>query len=458
MKTLVHQLHQANKGNEGYCPAWCGVYLSLLALTLALAANCAAMPFLLPEDLVDLQRIRLEAQLPQHTTVLIPKDADRPKLWYAPVAAEPVKNGARVWYQRVNSAEKEYCDQRTLCLGEIREGAWNPVALDATPPAWGGVNNVCLRRSPFKATWGGFNVFQIIRGNDGYQMLYWDQPDEKGRAGGMLAYSADGLKWEKSAGTVFTEYNDAFTMTSDSEGYLLYQTCLEDWPDKPYPDNLDKKRRVQSIRRSKDMRTWTAQEVFLRPDAQDKPETEFYLLKTFKNGASTLGLLLKYLADPALPRKHSAIMPCELIVARDATHWERAFRNLDLGFWSYADPTLINGQLTFVFWKDGGMNTAAYSPNRFVAAVAGREIGGFMTKPFHQSGSLSLDADASKGWIEAELLTASGEAVKRAALMRIEGKEGTRLPLGFAAVDGLPQQCRIRFKMKDARVFAVGLN
>src|ERR1019366_6334331 len=112
MKT---RLHEANTGNGGFCAASSGVCSSLLALTLALAANGAAMPFLLPEDLVDPQGIRLEAQLPQHTNVLIRKDTDRPKLWYAPVAAEAVNNGARLWYQRVNSAEKEYSDQRTLC-------------------------------------------------------------------------------------------------------------------------------------------------------------------------------------------------------------------------------------------------------------------------------------------------------------------------------------------------------
>jgi hypothetical protein len=428
------------------------------AVSLVLVVQSPAMLFLLPEDPVGSKGITLEAQLPQHTTVLIAKDADRPKLWYAPVAAEPIPTGARVWYQRVNSAEKEYSDQRTLCVGEIRDGAWRLVPVGATPPAWGGVNNVCLRRSPFKPTWGGFNVFQILRRGDGYQMLYWDQPDEKGKAGGMLSHSTDGLRWEKSVGTVFTEYNDAFTLTADREGYVLYQTHLEDWPDKPYPDNLDKKRRVQSIRRSNDLRTWTAQEVFLRPDAQDKPETEFYLLKTFKHGGATLGLLMKYLADPALPRKHSAIMPCELIVGRDATHWERPFRNTDLGFWSYADPVLINGELTFVFWKDGGMNAAAYSPNRLVAAVARSEIGGFMTKPFPYSKELSLDADAAKGWIEAELLTASGELVKGVSPIRLEGKEGTHLLLEFAAVQDKPMQCRIRFKMKNSRLFALGLN
>jgi len=418
------------------------------------------MPFLVPEDLVESVNVRLEAQLPHRTTVLIAKDADRAKLWYAPVAAEPAGSGARVWYQRVDSGEKEYADQRTLCVGVIGDGAWHPVPLDPAPPAWGGVNNVCLRRSPFKPTWGGFNVFQVLRGRagEGYHLLYWDQPDEKGKAGGMLAHSADGLRWEKSAGTVFTEYNDAFSLASDREGYLVYQTCLEDWPDKPYPDNLDKKRRVQSIRRSKDLRAWTAQEVFLRPDALDPPETEFYLMKTFQLDGVTFGLLMKYLADPARPKKHSGIMPCELIVARDATQWERPFRKTDLGFWSYADPVRINGELTFVFGKDGGMSAAAYLPDRLVAAVARGEVGGFVTRPFPYSRTLVLDADAAKGWIEAELLTASGEAVNGVRPVRIEGKEGTGLPLEFAAVPATLQQCRLRFKMKDARLFAAGSN
>lgn len=427
-------------------------------LVLGLAVDGSAMPFLLPGDLVNPAGIRLEAQLPHRTTVLIAKDTNHARLWYAPVAAEAAGSGARVWYQRVDSGEKDYADQRTLCVGVIKDSAWRPVPLDSTPPAWGGVNNVAMRRSPFKPTWGGFNVFQILRGRagEGYQMVYWDQPAAQGQAGGMLAHSVDGLKWEKTPGTVFTEHNDAFSLTSDRDGYLLYQTCLEDWPNKPYPDNLDKYRRVQSVRRSKDLRTWTAQAVFLRPDAQDPPETEFYLMKTFRNGGMTLGLLMKYLADPAMPRKHSAIMPCELIVARDATHWERPFRKTDLGFWSYADPVLINGELLFPCGKDGALCAAAYLPNRLAAAVAGSEIGTFVTQPFPYSRPLAIDADAAKGWIEAELLTASGQVLKGVQPVRMEGRAGTNLPLDFKAAPKSLRECRVRFTAKDARIFAVG--
>jgi hypothetical protein len=433
-------------------------FLGILTLTLACTAHCSDLRFVRPTDLVASAGVTLEAQLPQRTTTLIPKDSTRPKLWYAPVAAEPRNGGARVWYQRVDSGEKDYSDQRTLCVGEIREGAWRLVTVDGMPPAWGGVNNVCLRRSPFKATWGGFNVFQMVRESSGYRLLYWDQPDVKGPAGGMLAQSADGLQWEKLSGTVFTEHNDAYTLKAESGGYLLYQTCLVDWPDKPYPDNLDKKRRVLSWRRSADLQHWTPQEVFLRPDTQDKPQTEFYLFKTFTSGDLTWGLLMKYLADPALPKKHSGIMPCELTVARDATHWERPFRDQDLGFWSYADPVLIRGELSFIYGKDGSMNCASYNPNRLVGAIARAEVGTFMTKELSLPRLRTLDADASQGWIEAELLTAGGEKIAGVQPIRLEGKEGTVLPLNFPGADAIPGPCRLRFQLKNSRVFAVGLD
>jgi hypothetical protein len=67
---------------------------------------------------------------------LFAKDPERPKLWYAPVAAEAVGDCARIWYQRVNKDEQEFSDQRTLCIGEIRDGAWKLVPTSAEAPAW----------------------------------------------------------------------------------------------------------------------------------------------------------------------------------------------------------------------------------------------------------------------------------------------------------------------------------
>ena len=424
-------------------------------VALALSAPTTTV-FLSPEDLTDARGVTLEAQLPQPGLTLFAKDPDHPKLWYAPVAAETLPDGARIWYQRVNKDEKEYADQRTLCVGEIHGDKWTLVPLAPEAPAWGGINNVCMRRSPFKPTWGGFNVFQMAKTDGTYNMLYWDQPDETGKAGAMLATSADGLHWEKQPGTVFTDYNDAYSLLPDSGGYLLYQTALEDWPDKPYSDNLDKKRRVLTLRQSNDLKQWTPQEVFLRPDAQDPPETEFYLMKAFRYGGNVLGLIMKYYADPALPGKHSAILKYELIVSPDGVHWTRPFRNTDLGFWSYADPFMLGDRLHFVIWKDGGMNTVAYAPRRLTAVCAGVGEGTFTTGPISTAKpAFTLDADAKDGWIEITLLDNAGKPVNNAPPKRIENTNSENLPVDFPGNPNPGGPYRLAIRMSNAKLFAV---
>lgn len=431
----------------------------LCSLTCVSAATTLPMVFLSPGDAADADGIALEPVVPEPGMTLIPADPAIPKLWYAPVAAYPENGSILLWYQRVNSAEPDYSDQRTLCLGELRDGIWTMPALGDAPAPWGGPNNVCMRRSPFQPTWGGFNVFQIARENGAFRMLYWDQPAAEGLAGAMLASSADGRTWAKDdGGAVFTEHNDAFTLIQQGGEYLLYQTMLEDWPDKPYPDNLDKKKRVQTLRTSKDLRTWSGQELLLRPDDKDAPETEFYLMKAFPYGGRFLGLLMKYYGDPNLPNRHSAILKNELLVSADARHWERPHRETDLGFWSYADPFMQQGKLHFAIWKDGGMETVAYSPNRLVAVHAPQE-GAFTTPAFSwPARGVALDADALHGRIDAELLTAEGRPEEKARPVRIEHVEGTHLALdwfGGREAIGAGAPCRVRFRLRNARVFAL---
>lgn len=435
--------------------------LNLAAVILFTAVSASEpMVFLFEDDLVDPAGVSLRAQLPREETVLLPKDPERPKLWYAPVASEMTPRGARIWYQRVNSGEAELSDQRTLCVGEIRDGKWSPIICDSAPVAWGGVNNVCMRRSPFKPTWGGFNVFQIVKTAGEYRMVYWDQPSETGQAGAMLATSRDGLSWTKDpCGALFTEHNDAFTMLPRDEEYLIYQTKLEDWPEKPHSDNLDKMRRVQSLRRSRDLQQWTPQEVFLRPDAKDKPETEFYLMKAFRYRHGVLGLLMKYYADPALPGKHSAILCNELMVSRDGITWERSFRDTDVGFWSYADPFQHGDLLNFVIWKDGGMSIVSYPRNRLVAVAAGEEEGRFTTRAFKDPTlPLRIDANALDGWIEARLFDTQGKPIEGLESQRVENVDAPELPLTFGASQTplrLSGEYCLQFRPKNAKIFAV---
>ena len=392
--------------------------MSIVALFIA-AASIAAEPYIpYPWNITQSDGIELKAQLPEPGLTLTTKDPERPKLWYAPVASLTHNGKTSLWYQRVNSGEKEWIDQRTLCLGYIEDGQWSLPSLSPAPPVWGGPNNVVMTRSPHKPTWGGFNVFQMVQDDDRLHMLYWDQPSETGEAGAMIATSTDnGLTWSKDpAGAVFTEHNDAYSLIKNNSGYTLYQTMLEDWPDKPYPDNLDKYKRVIALRTSSNLHAWTSQNVILRPDEKDPKETEFYLMKVFSYGEGLAGLIMKYYADPAMPKKHSAILKYELVLSKDGVAWERPFRDTDVGFWSYADPFFVGNDVHFAMWKDGGMVTVKYRPNHLFGATAsarGSLTTSTLTSDFAKATMAVSDPHAVKA---ITLLDADGHAIAHAKL------------------------------------------
>lgn len=257
-------------------------------------------------------------------------------------------------------------------------------------------------------------------------------------------------------GAVFTEHNDAFTMIMKDGACLLYQTALEDWPEKPYSDNLDKKRRVTTLRESKDFIQWTPQSTLLRPDADDAPETEFYLMKVFAYGGGYAGLIMKYFADPNRPKQHSALLRTELAVSRDAQHWERPFRTTDLGFWTYADPFPHAGRWCFVMGKDAGMHLAAYRREGLTAVVAA-EDGEFNTPPFIPPDKpLTLNIEAKDGWIEVELRTAENASVPDASRFRLAGVNAERAPLppGFFQRAG-SSPCLLHITMHRAKLYAI---
>lgn len=435
--------------------AWAMILMGVASV----ASGDFSLLWLGPDDLVGAKGVEVRAQAPEESLVLVPADAQRSALWYMPVAAHRRNGEILVWYQRVDRHEVVYSDQRVLCLAVLRDGEWSLPSLRDEAVSWGGPNNVVLRRSPYPPTWGGFNVHQIVFTRGQFRMLYWDQP-EQGDAGAMTATSPDGLNWSKdSLDTVFTEHNDAFTLLQKDGQFLLYQTKLEDWPDKPVQDNLPGKRRVQSVRTSTDLVDWTPQEVFLRPDDQDDPRTEFYLMKAFPYGNGYAGLVMKYYGDPAMPGKHSAILKTELVVSRDARTWSRPFRETDLGFWSYADPFVERDRLCFVTAKERGISLVKYASPRRLTGVVCEQDGELMTRPFViPEGVLALDADAREGWIDVELLDKAGNPLGGLGPCRTEGIEGARIPLdwgGFSSGELPLLECRLRVRMHRAKLFAI---
>jgi len=414
-----------------------------------------------PDSIEKPVNCRIIPQQPLRTITLIAADPSRPRLWYAPVGTFAAPNGTLIWYQRVDTDEKVFSDQRTLCLGVWQANSWIMPPFREESPAWGGPNNVVMRRSPKKPTWGGFNVFQILWVNDHFEMLYWDQPEE-GDAGLLRSSSPNGKDWSPPPPrALFTERNDAFTVLSKEGRYLMYQTMLEDWPDKPYKDNLPQKRRVIGLRTSSDLDSWSPQEVLLRPDDQDPPETEFYLFKAFPYRGAYVGLLMKYFADPEMPGVHSQRIKTEVLWSADALTWQRPFRDMDFGFWTYADPFEQDGRVYLPAGQKNALVLHSFGQNRLlgVATMNATEEASFVTASFAMPpGDLALDVDARDGWVEIQLLDAGGSPALDSPPCRISDIDAGmyRLSWDGRGTGDLPLWLgRLRFRMRNARVFAV---
>ena len=449
--------------NRGVVSLWVvGCVAACMPVGAAAENDSLHLLFWQPQDIVDCQNVLCMAQpiAKEAKTVLLRPTATQETLWYMPTDTVQVGAEGGVYYQRVEKGQAKYEDQRTFCLGILRGKEFVVPELGLFPQAWEGPKNVVLQRSPHKPTWGGFNVFQMVgSGADGFRLLYWDQPPE-GQAGAMLAASPDGIHWTKDdRGAVFTEHNDAYTLVrsgADHE-YLLYQTKLLPWPDKPFPDNLDKQRRVISLRRSKDLVSWSEQEIILQPDEQDEPTTEFYLLKVFRYVDRYVGLLMKYYADPRLPNRHSAIVRTELVLSKDGLAWQRPYRNTDLGVWTYADPFAYLDGLALVAHDERCLTLFPLRRDGF-ACVGTDGQGSFCTLPFIMPPSdLLLNADCRDGTVAVELQDEHGQMLPGfdADNCRFAAVDRSDLPLQWRNADTnriAGQTVRLRFVLDRARV------
>lgn len=433
--------------------------LLVAAQAILLMGVTPPLVFLAPGDIEQAKGVQLSPQTPALKTTLIDAEPERPSLWYAPAATYTVNDTAYIWYQRVDKELEDYSNQRTLCLGMVHKGRWGTPALHEEPAPWGGPNNIVMRRSPHEPTWGGFNVFQILPHDGAYHMVYWDQPAE-GEAGAMHAVSPDGIHWTtEPPGTLFTEHNDAFTIIKAGDEFFMYQTMLEEWPDKPFADNLPGKRRVQSLRTSKDLIHWSDQEVILTPDDKDKTRTEFYYMRPFHYFDRYAALLMKYYADPTKPDAHSALTETELIVSSDGRNWQRPFRQTNLGFWTMAEPFLdANRRLCFPAGEDGAMVLHKYDRMR-LTGVSAKEQGSFITPVIDLSDvDLVMDADTREGWIEVDLLSVDGEPVPGFWPSRYEDTLDENIVLQWENFTSstLPMvQCRLRITLENATLYAI---
>ena len=417
-------------------------------------------------DIRDARDVEFRIQPFTRSQYLLEADPQSHSLWFSPSDAWPSGEDYRIYYQRIEKTQKEYADQRVWCMGILKaDGTFVLPDLDLFPDTPSELSNVILRRSPHKPTWGGFNVFQTVKTPGGLRLLYWDQPSQ-GEAGAMIAESMDGIHWRKGEDrAVFTEHNDAFSLLHDPsrKEYHLYQTRLRDWPDKPVADNIGPSRRIIALRRSKDLLSWSAQKDILVPDTMDAPTCEFYLLKAFRYGDRYAGFLMKYYADPNSPGKHSALYRNELILSRDGINWDRPYRNVDIGIWTYVTPFVHADHLCVAAYDKGGLGL--YQSRIDGLAGCGTEAeGSFMTQPFvMKTTQLLLNVDCScSGRVDVEILDPNGLPLQgfEGRACQIQDTDNTRIPLEWAGKDLQSitgKSVVLRFRIRNAWVYSVAL-
>jgi hypothetical protein len=333
--------------------------------------------------------------------------------------------------------------------------------------------------------WQGF-ANMVHRPTDGALFLFaWAEYPGK-----LHVYrSDDGDRWELLTEEAYIGH-DAMCVTwhAPSGRFINYQTVTQPYP-KRYPDNIGELRRVLSFMRSTDGVMWERfSPPFLNgpelwePGVDDPADLEFYRCVVFPHLGRFAMLLADYVPPPSEANsrraitKHGPSYMAEWAISQDGLDWQRPFRDTNAyeeQFWlALQGPLVREGRLRF-YHPDGRISSL---PEDRIFYVTCRANGEFSTHPFTMpAGGLALNAYAryreaerphGQAYIMAELLNADGTV--RAGYERtrclFEDRDVRRLPLVWKgdgdaeARDGTEfagQQCRLRFFLRDARIYGV---
>jgi len=304
----------------------------------------------------------------------------------------------------------------------------------------------------------------------------WSRSDRKDVEGHALRgfTSADGTHWQPISAEPIYYDHDAFGVMWDARTnrFLAYQGTDEPWK-KTYPDNMGgERRRVLSIRASRDGLHWeTLKDVGrdgrITPDAQDPPEVEFYRMFAFPFADRYVAMVDLYAPSPLTPGKHGPHLGCQWWVSHDAVHWQRPWRRTDAqGDAPYPikmAPMHFGREM--LWWIANGVWGL---PENRIASVGAKANAAFTSKPFRMPGRpLQLNATIPSGsglfqqaYVMVELLDAAGKTVpgyeREKCLLR--GVDDTRIPLLWENRDGTElagRELSLRFYFRAARLYAV---
>jgi hypothetical protein len=263
-----------------------------------------------------------------------------------------------------------------------------------------------------------------------------------------LAFSADGLRWERPQ-----HVNPVLRGISDGELSLLYDADRRTY--QLYTRRVPNLPRDISLYESHDLVNWEDRGRILVPDEGDPPEMyNFYNLAPFRYEGLFLGLLNTQHTDPVsetyesyhqapgFPKDIRGHVDIQLAYSRDGRDWTRPLDRSPVvpcggpgapdfgGVYPSKYPLVVDGE-TFIYYTASRLlhcwwherqkpfpendicclMLARMPEDHWVSLDAGSEEGWLLAKPFASPSRLLVNADAGNGRIEAELLTPYGEPV-----------------------------------------------
>jgi hypothetical protein len=409
---------------------------------------------------------------PENPVLLPDRPWEATTLAHGSVYRDPTSGTYRLWYEAARffpqweELGRTMCECGSVCYAESDDGIrWTKPSLGLVDFQGSRDNNIVFDADYYidypcvlldEAEEDPSERYKIL--------LYCNHPQ---RPGNYVFRSPDGIRWSQGRRLGQVHATDTSVLYRDrrTRDYLILTK---------YHDP----KRVRTLTRSADLEHWTPQELILAADDRDPDQTDLYFLSVEPYEGMYIGLLGLYHYAPGREE-----IDVQLAYSYDATDWHRTIDRLG-SFLSLGEEGEFDGKMIGVLGRglvaledkiriyyvgfEGGHDVGIRKQRSafgmvelrrdgFVALKGGD--GGFVTPPAHWTEGMTLHVNC----------LCENEGHVRVDLVDLDDISG-RTPLATGHVDGdridgvvpltttgnaMPRgPCRLRFRLKDARLYA----
>jgi len=400
-----------------------------------------------------------------YANVIFDREAGLYKCWYSPFIVDEVTAGTPPEKRAGVKYHGTPIREMGLCYAVSRDGIrWDKPALGLIDYQGSTANNLVMRSCH------GAGILKDESDKDParrYKLFSGEQiPRHPRRV--QVAFSPDGLHWSRplicpdlGPGLVGDTHNNAL-WAPELGAYVGITRLMGD-------------QRLVMRTQSPDFIHWSRATEALRGNLTDQT----YAMPIFRYAGVYLGLVMIF----HLP---TDLVQCELAWSPDTIHWQRIDPghalipnsthqgDYDWGcIYAAATPVVLPSEIRLYYgssdgphstWRNGYFGLARLAPDRFAGYAAGAGDGVVETRPIELTADrLTINADASKGSISAELLAEDGSPLpgfSEAEAIACQGVDSLRAELrwknqgnhGLPALKG--QRVRLRFHLRNAKLYS----